>query len=248
MPQLVRVRDVAPLRVASDLRNDAPPAGCACTPPRQALCGHAPSRGSQSAAPPDVLCHPQRRLRWSDRGTDTPSWLPLAPSMPGAPRSALRGRCVARVGRLCGPRCIAPGVDMGGPSAPPPDSTPRPLHAPHCADASPARSASRVARLGSARHPALAPRESAPSPTAHFPAGPAGRLLSRDRPGVHVQSHLRPSRRPSQRRCRPRPLVSTSPSAASCASASAVRSQPPSPGRTRHSSRATAHPPHGWFA
>jgi hypothetical protein len=55
MPLLVRVRDVSPLRFASDLRNDATPAGCALAPPRQALCGHAPSRGLKSAANPDVL-------------------------------------------------------------------------------------------------------------------------------------------------------------------------------------------------
>jgi len=52
---LVRLWDVSPSRFASGLRNDAPRADCAPAPPRRALCGHAPSRGSKSDVSPDVL-------------------------------------------------------------------------------------------------------------------------------------------------------------------------------------------------
>src|SRR2546430_14501832 len=52
---LVRLWDVSPSRFASGLRNDAPRADCAPAPPRRALYGHAPSRGSKSDVSPDVL-------------------------------------------------------------------------------------------------------------------------------------------------------------------------------------------------
>src|SRR5207248_11581848 len=141
----------------------------------------------------------------------------------------------------------APAARTRATSAPPPDSPPRPPHAPHYADAFHGHSSSQDRRLHSDTPQPLATTGIAPLQKVHSPWVHSGRFLSRGHTGARPQRHTWPSRRPSHSHCRPAPRASDGRSSAPYGPASAARSQHPSPGRTRRSSGATAHPPLGWF-